>query len=57
MKSIVRRFASKAVGAVLPQTTAAAGCAKECWKDYKKSGGQVYGITCCIWEDCRARCA
>ncbi|MFK0258190.1 hypothetical protein [Streptomyces sp. NPDC090445] len=56
MTRSVRRLAAKAVEAVLPQTTASAGCAKECWRVMKTSGKQVYGQWCCIWEDCRMRC-
>ncbi|MFJ7044754.1 hypothetical protein ACIQVC_15275 [Streptomyces sp. NPDC101112] len=50
---MVGRVAAK----LLPQTTAAAGCAKECWYDNKVSGGQAYKVHCCIWEDCKMRCA
>ncbi|MGW4685612.1 hypothetical protein ACWEPM_12010 [Streptomyces sp. NPDC004244] len=52
----VRRLAGRIAEAVLPQTTASAGCAKECWRVMQTSGKQVYGQWCCIWEDCRMRC-
>ncbi|WP_327343694.1 hypothetical protein [Streptomyces europaeiscabiei] len=41
---------------LLPQTTAAAGCARECWYTWEQSGGQMYEVRCCVWEDCKVRC-
>ncbi|MFF8976844.1 hypothetical protein ACF08A_08480 [Streptomyces cellulosae] len=52
LRGLVGRVADR----LLPQTTAAAGCPKECWKDGKRSGGQGYLVTCCQWEDCSIRC-
>ncbi|WP_329266565.1 hypothetical protein [Streptomyces pseudovenezuelae] len=34
---------------LLPKTSAAAGCAKECWTEYNGSGAVSH---CCTLEDC-----
>lgn len=47
---------SRIAGKLLPQTSAAAGCAPGCWIDMRSSGGQVYGVKCCHNPNCSVRC-
>ncbi|MEU2391437.1 hypothetical protein [Streptomyces sp. NPDC007369] len=56
MTQTMRSLAHRIADALLPQTTAAAGCAYDCWRQPDVSGSQMYGLWCCTYQDCRTRC-
>ncbi|MGE7388167.1 hypothetical protein ACQKM2_22120 [Streptomyces sp. NPDC004126] len=56
MTRTVRHLAGRIAEALLPETSASAGCARECWKVMVTTRNQTAGQWCCIWEDCRMNC-
>ena len=56
MTRAIRELAGRIADRLLPQTEAAAGCAKDCWKECGRLSNQMWCTTCCIMEDCRTHC-
>ncbi|MGW1717675.1 hypothetical protein [Streptomyces sp. GQFP] len=56
MSKMLRGVAGRVAGKLLPQTTAAAGCAADCYYDNRVSGGQIYKLHCCYLPNCTLRC-
>lgn len=56
MSGIVRRFGARVAERLLPQMSAAAGCAPGC--EYIKAGanGQAYDTKCCWTVGCQYVC-
>ncbi|MFE0415962.1 hypothetical protein [Streptomyces tendae] len=52
MSKMLSRIADK----LLPQTSAAAGCAPGCWMERSSTGGQFYEYKCCYNPNCSVRC-
>lgn len=50
------KMLSRIAGKLLPQTSAAAGCAPGCWIDMRSAKGQVYGVKCCYTPTCGVHC-
>ncbi|MEU3553550.1 hypothetical protein [Streptomyces fragilis] len=57
MSKLFRSMAGRVAGALLPQTSAAAGCASDCTTHWEKTGSnQVYKMKCCYRPDCTYYC-
>jgi hypothetical protein len=52
VSKILSRIAEK----LLPQTSAAAGCAPGCWMEPRSVGGQYYEYKCCYTPTCGVHC-
>ncbi|MFI0967878.1 hypothetical protein ACH4S8_41950 [Streptomyces sp. NPDC021080] len=53
LSGMVGRIADK----LLPQTSAAAGCASDCFYSWKLAPkGQVYPVHCCYLPNCTLNC-